>query len=503
MNLYLSDWTNIMENKTKILVVDDERVVREGCRRVLTGKEYEVLTAENGQAAMEMLLKESVDIILLDLKMPVMSGEEVLEKTSKEYPDIPVIIITGHGTIDTAVECMKKGAYDFITKPFQVDQFVITVNRAADKRRLEQESRRFQEENVRNLYDLSLEKSRLKTIINCMANGVMVTNLNLEMVLHNPALMRLLEISSNIENPVSVNSILNNRKLIDSLKEIQNGSPGGHEFISQEIELESRTLRSFSAPAVGPDNEIVGTVTVLEDITDFKLLDDMKSDFVNMVAHELRSPLGSIRQQDSVLLEGLAGPLNEKQQDLINKGVKKIDQLLELINELLDIARMEAGKNTQRRVPLDLEKLIKDTVSLMECTMDSKGIELTCECVNLKQIQGDPKGIEEVFNNLITNAINYSPEGGKVRVKARGLGEYVEIRVEDNGVGIDSEELPKIFDKFYRVKHPKTRQVVGTGLGLAIVNRIIKAHQGTIEVESTPDIGTTFKILLPVIATHE
>ncbi len=184
-----------MNEKIKILVVDDEKVIRDGCNRVLSGKGYDVITAENGRAALDVLAKEPLDIILLDLKMPVMSGEEVLEITGEKYPDIPVIIITGHGTVDTAVECMKKGAYDFITKPFQIDQFLLIITRAAEKRNLEQKARQFEQENIRNLYDLNLEKSRLKTIINYMGNGVMVTNRNLEVVLHNPALMRLMEIS--------------------------------------------------------------------------------------------------------------------------------------------------------------------------------------------------------------------------------------------------------------------------------------------------------------------
>ena len=109
----------------------------------------------------------------------------------------------------------------------------------------------------------------------------------------------------------------------------------------------------------------------------------------------------------------------------------------------------------------------------------------------------DPKRIEEVLNNLITNAINYSPDGGLVEVSAKGFGEYVEIKVSDAGVGILPEELPKIFDKFYRVKHPKTRQTIGTGLGLSIVKGIVEAHNGTIDVESVPEKGSTFRILLP------
>jgi two-component system phosphate regulon sensor histidine kinase PhoR len=488
-----------MDEKIKVLVVDDEKVVRDGCHRVLTGKNYEVITAENGRQAMNTLAKKSVDIILLDLKMPVMSGEEVLEKTYTQYPDIPVIIITGHGTIDTAVECMKKGAYDFITKPFQIDQFLLIINRATEKRKLEQKARQFQEENIRNLYDLNLEKSRLKTIINCMANGVMVNNRNLEVVLHNPALMRLLEISEKIENPIPIKQIINDESLISTLRQIQSDEISQKEFISQEIKAGKNVLRAISAPALGPDNEVVGTVTVLEDITAFKQLDEMKSDFVNMVAHELRSPLTAIRQQNSVVLEGLAGPLQEKQEEFLSRGIKKIDTLLELINDLLDIAKIEAGKHVQHQVPVDVGKIIEDTVALMETKAKEQNITFTYSCQNMKPVHADPKSLEEIFSNLITNAINYSLDGGQVFVTAQCLGEYMEIKVKDTGVGIPPEELPKIFDKFYRVKHPKTRQVMGTGLGLAIVKGIVEAHHGTIDVESVLDKETTFRILLPVI----
>jgi two-component system phosphate regulon sensor histidine kinase PhoR len=247
----------------------------------------------------------------------------------------------------------------------------------------------------------------------------------------------------------------------------------------------------------------VGTVTLLEDITAFKQLDEMKSDFVNMVAHELRSPLVSIRQQNSVLLEGLAGPLQEKQEEFLRRGMKKIDQLLELINDLLDIAKIEAGKHTQHKVPTDIEKIIADTVALMKPRAQEQGIALDYSCDGVCPVQADPKQIEEVFSNLITNAINYSPDGGRVSITARGLNEYIEIKVTDSGVGIDKEEIPKIFDKFYRVKHPRTRQVLGTGLGLAIVKGIIDTHHGTIVVDSTPGKGTTFKILLPSIHADE
>jgi len=142
-------------------------------------------------------------------------------------------------------------------------------------------------------------------------------------------------------------------------------------------------------------------------------------------------------------------------------------------------------------------------VALMEHKARDQGIELSFSFENIKPVLADPKGIQEIFNNLISNAINYSPDGGRVLVSARGLGEYMEIKVADTGVGIDEEEISKIFDKFYRVKHPKTRQVMGTGLGLAIVKGIVEAHHGTIEVESSPGKGTTFRILLPLFEQND
>jgi signal transduction histidine kinase len=384
-----------------------------------------------------------------------------------------------------------------VTKPFQIEEFLLTVGRAADKRRLELRAKEVEEQNVRNLYDLNLEKSRLRTIINCMANGVMVTNRSLEMVLHNPALMRLLEVAQTIEDPIPLSMILKDQTLIDALVEIQEKDSSENEFLSQEIELGDRVLRAISAPALGPDREVVGTVTVLENITAFKQLDRMKSDFLSMVAHELRSPLVSIRQIHSVLLEGLAGPLDKKQEDFVQRSINKIDSLVALINDLLDMARVEAGVAVQRRVSVDLRPIIEELVRLISPRAEEQGVEIHCSFENLKIVQADPKNMEEVFNNLISNAINYSPDGGVVAISVRGLGEYLEIMVEDKGVGIPPEELPKIFDRFYRVKDPRTRKVMGTGLGLSIVKGIVEAHHGSIDVQSTVGKGTTFKILLP------
>jgi two-component system phosphate regulon sensor histidine kinase PhoR len=495
-----------MREATKILLVDDEERFRKTSKRLLAARGFEVMDAENGRAALDILSKNSIDLILLDLKMPVMGGEECLKLARASHPDVPVIMITGHGTLDMAVDCMKKGAYDFITKPFEMDHLLLTIERAIEKRNLERDKNRYQEETVRNLIDLNTEKKRLETIISCMANGLMVTDKNMEIVLHNPALFRLLGISGDLADPIPVTRVIDDGTLIETLKRIQHGEVPEKEFFSQEIHAAGKVLRAISAPTLGPDRNVfwavTGTVTVLEDVTAFKHLDRMKSDFLNMVAHELRSPLVSIRQLNSVLLEGLAGPLQGKQQDFVRRTVAKIDALLGLINDLLDVARLEAGKLVRQPVAVDVGKIIEEMVALMGPRAREQNIGLTFSLNDVKPILADPKNVEEVLNNLLSNAINYSPDGGKVSVAARGVDQFIEIKVSDTGVGIPGEELPKIFDKFYRVKHPKTRHITGTGLGLSLVKGIVEAYHGSIGVESVPGKGTIFTIILPAMKTE-
>jgi signal transduction histidine kinase len=239
---------------------------------------------------------------------------------------------------------------------------------------------------------------------------------------------------------------------------------------------------------------------VFHDVTHFKELDEMKNDFVRMVSHELRAPLAAIQQQHSVILDGLAGELTEKQQELLTRAHAKIQGLLDLINDLLDLAKMEAGYGQLEQVPLDLREILAEMVELLQAKAASQKLTLHLEVpADLPLIQADHRSMEEVFTNLICNAINYSPDGGEVRISAIPHRDYLEILVRDQGIGIEAEEISKIFDKFYRVKNPKTRQVIGTGLGLALVKGLIEAHRGSVEVESEVGVGTTFRIKLPTV----
>lgn len=482
-----------------VLVADDEQVLREGIARVLKPEGYRVVTAANGREALELLSAEPVNVVLCDLKMPVMGALEVLEEAGRRYPEVPVIIITGLGTVDDAVECMKKGAYDFVTKPFGIDHLILVVKRALEKQSLERQTRRLLEEQARNLYTLAIEQSRMHTIVNCMADGVLVTNREAEVVLCNQTFSQLLGCSSPLPLPGPLTAYCDDDSLKEAIQTLLTcGAQEPQKCISQELLKGGVHLRALSAPFFGPDQQVLGTVTVFHDITRFKELDQMKSDFVQMVSHELRSPLTAIKLQHGVILDGLAGELTPKQRELMTRAHAKIQGLLDLINDLLDVAKMEAGHRQLEQVPLPLGEVLAEVVELLKAKAQDQKVDLKLSVPpDLPLVRADRRSMDEVFTNLVSNAVNYSPDGGEVKVCAVSHGEYVEVLVSDTGIGIEAEELPKIFDKFYRVKHPKARQVIGTGLGLAIVKGIIDAHRGSIKVESAVGVGTTFRVFLP------
>ena len=218
-----------------------------------------------------------------------------------------------------------------------------------------------------------------------------------------------------------------------------------------------------------------------------------------MVAHEIRSPMNSVLAQLKVVLDGLAGDLTEKQQELLTKASEKIMSLVTLSSELLDLARIESGLITQEREQLDLFPLLVDQVTFYQASAQEKKISLDLKKPpELPMIMGNRYNLEEVLSNLINNAIKYTPEGGKITVSAGVEKTYLCISVRDSGYGIPEDEIGRVFDRFYRVKNDQTRYITGTGLGLAIVKSIMEAHNGMVRAVSEPGHGSTFSIYIPM-----
>jgi two-component system phosphate regulon sensor histidine kinase PhoR len=476
----------------RILVIDDEHRIREGCFKVLTKENCLVELAESGEKGLEMLAENYYDIILTDLMMPGISGMEVIAKVREQHLDTVVIVITGFATLEHSIEAMKKGAFDFIPKPFTPEQLRVVVGKAVEM--------------TRTLQDIATEKTRFKTLVNYLAGGVLVTDRNKNIILYNPTLLRMLHYDGEPLDEKPLSALTSDEMLTGIIDGILELNPGEFKVLSAEIvppdkgEVSSDQLylRAQAVPFKSRSGEILGSVTIIDDITHLKKLDEMKSEFVSMVSHELRSPLSTILSQIKVITDGLAGALSEKQADILYKMSRKVEGLVDLTNDLLDLSRIEAGLIVQDKGQVQLMDILEKLVEFMQSRAKEKDISLTFEKADLPRINADPKSMEEVFSNLITNAIVYTPEGGTVNVAGEVKGDFLEIRVRDTGYGIASDHLPLIFDRFYRVKTDKTRYIVGTGLGLPIVKSIVEAHNGTIRVESKEGVGSTFSVRLPL-----
>lgn len=493
------------ENKSmdemQVLVVDDERDIRDGSERILSRMECRVTKASRGDEALELLTRQPVSIVLLDLKMPGMDGMEVLKRIQEMESPPLVIVITGYATVDTAIEAMKRGAYDFIAKPFEPDQLRIVVSRASEKIRLTDETQRLDQARQRMLFDLDTEKSRIRTIVESLPNGIVVTNAQGQVVLMNPAFIWQLKLDAGTATGHKIGTYVGDEGFCRYVLEISKGKfPDTQEIPGYEFVLpDDKYLLARGRPVMGEEGECLGAVVVISDITALKVLDRLKSEFVAKVSHELRSPLSTIHEQLALVLRDLVGEASQKDLYILSRAKEKTEGLISLIGDLLDLSRIESGTVCPEPKTVRIQELLKSIVDFLGERAKSRRQQLIFETPadSLPSVTADPLALESIFGNLIANAINYTPDGGEIRVKAEFEGGAIRVSVQDNGIGIAAEDLGKIFDKFYRVKNEKTRNITGTGLGLSIVKGLLEGMGGSIEVESSLGEGSVFTVSIP------
>ncbi|UCF99818.1 MAG: response regulator [Spirochaetaceae bacterium] len=488
------------EQEIRVLVADDELGIREGCRRILMEEGFEVATASDGIEALEIFdggAKYSV--ALVDLMMPRLGGLELIKKLRALDPDLLLIIITAHATIDTAVEGTKQGAYSYIPKPFTPDELLLTIRNGLERQALALEAKRLREERERRLLEVASERSKSGTILKCITDGLLVINLEKLVVLRNNAAARILPKASRQSVPFSL-SALEDPKIEALIYEVFQGDPGPR-IVSQELEIGKSTFMVNVSPVIEPGGETSGAVAVFRDITELKKLETAKSMFVSMVAHELKSPLAATEGWLNLLLSGLIKDNPKEARHVIERSHLRVKTLRTLVSELLSITAIETGNFQLRRSSVDMAAVAHQAVDAAREKAAAKGISVTftdCPLETGCTALADGEALGLVFTNLIDNAIKYTPNGGAVTVWIAQNGMYVSVSVEDNGVGIEAEELDKIFEEFYRVKNEYTTDIVGTGLGLSLVKRLVELHQGRIEVESTPGAGSIFTVKVPL-----
>lgn len=495
-----------MENKAdaiQVLIVDDERDIRDASERILTRIGFAVKKAKNGDEALDILNQTQISIVLLDLKMPGRDGLEILPLIRQINDEIIVIVITGFATVETAIEAMKKGAYDFIPKPFEPDQLRIVVNRASERIRLKAEAEKLERARTQTLLDLDTEKTRIRTIIESLPNGVVVTDTQGQVVFMNPAFRQLLNLAMDEKPGMHIENYLSDEDLCSLIREISEGRHidfddiPDHEFSVSE----NKFLLAKGQPVLGERRQCLGAVVNFVDISSMKVLDRLKSEFVAKVSHELRSPLSTIHEQLALVIKDMVGDAKADDQHILTRAKEKTQGLISLIGDLLDLSRIEEGLICHEPQSIHLEKILSGIVDFLGTRAKQKGqdIQLALPDEPLPVIAADPLAVESIFGNLITNAINYTPEGGRIQVVVDLAGINIRVRVTDNGFGIADKHIDKIFERFFRVKDEKTRYITGTGLGLPIVKGLVDSLGGFIDVESTLGEGSTFTVLIPVM----
>lgn len=356
-------------------------------------------------------------------------------------------------------------------------------------------------ENAR-LYQGMQEKSdELEAVVRGIGDGVIVTDPHEHLVMANPIAARVFRLGDELASSTPLSEAVNHTGLIEVIRETVEGD--GQPVI-REIEIatkrgdEQRTFQALAAPVLGEKGRPRGVVTVLRDITSQKELERLKSNFLSVVSHELKTPLHSIKGFVDIILMGKTGEVNDLQRDFLGTVKDQTVQLQNLINDLLEFSRLESGEIRIRPEKLAITSLVQRVVDKFTLLASEGGIQLQAIMPDeLDTVEADPFRLEQVVSNLVDNALKFTPAGGTVTITGADRGDQVQVSVHDNGIGIPLTEQARIFDRFYQVDASATRAYPGTGLGLTICKHIIEHHGGRIWVESDGEKNSTFIFTLP------
>ena len=355
-----------------------------------------------------------------------------------------------------------------------------------------------------------VETSRSQAILEAVADGVLVTDAHRVITLFNASAEMIL----GLERKQVVGQSLENfiglfgkaaHEWVQTIQlwseDSQSYRPG--ESKSEQIELDDHRVVSVHLSPVLLRNDFLGTVSIFQDITHLIELDRLKSEFVATVSHELRTPMTSIKGYVEILLMGAAGSLNDSQVHFLQVVRSNTERLAILVNDLLDISRIEAGRVTLSMQPLDIPQIIQSSIDIVTRRSSDEGRPMKFEVKsdpNLPSAYGDRERVQQILDNLVQNAYQYTPEEGKIQIRAQVIGKMMQLDVQDNGIGVPMEDQPRVFERFFRGEDPLVLATSGTGLGLSIVKHLVEMHAGRIWFTSPgiPGMGSVFSFTLPL-----
>ena len=348
----------------------------------------------------------------------------------------------------------------------------------------------------KSLNDISLEKTKVEAIVNHMTDGVIAVDNSGHIIMMNPKAVELLHFGTAGYFEVLLDKLI---KPIAETLTFEHITKTNETWSGGElIHIQERIVKFSYAPYINDQNEKNGIVYVLQDVTDAEKLDTMRREFVANVSHELKTPLTSIKSYTETLLDGLVEDV-ETQREFLTVIDNEADRMARLVKDLLQLSNFDAHKIVFYKEYNDYLELVKKSIKQLTMVASKKNIEISL-VTEKEELVGlfDFHPMEQVMINILSNAIKYTPDSGKITIQVTENNHKAVIRVRDTGIGIPAEDLGHIFDRFYRVDKARTRHMGGTGLGLSIAREIVLGHEGTIELLSEINKGTTVRLVLPL-----
>jgi signal transduction histidine kinase len=524
--------------KGSILVVDDEPDVLELCLRVLNQAGYQTQGADTGREAISYSRERKFNLLLTDINMPDITGLDVAQAVKEIDPDITCVTMTGFGTMDLAIEALKLGIDEFVVKPFSPDELTVTVSKALEKQRLRRENARLQA--LIPLFELN---KTLMTTIDMTRVLQQVVDIAREATGADRASLSLYERGDSQAQPANwacspahpgsgeqmrvdqavaqyvskskVPLILAQGERIGELP-LELGPAARSTLVANPLLVQERLIgvlilskqgvhRPFSPSDVELLSVLSGQAAIaienarlFEEIQrayqELKELDRLKSEFVNIAAHELRTPLAILLGYAGIMIEETVGETKERLGIVMRNALR----LRSIIDEMLDLRRLETG---EARLRVETFSLMEDIYSVIEdlapLTADKKhSIEVDI-APRIDQVRTDHRRFDMVLTNLLSNAIKFTEPQGQIVVRVRKVEGELQVSVIDNGIGIPPEEQQRIFTRFYQIEDSLTRQHGGMGIGLAIAKGMVEVCGGRIAVQSIVGQGSTFTFTIP------
>lgn len=509
-----------------VLVVDDEESVLFTLEAVLRKEGYEVTAVGNGPDALQAIRRNHFDLLLTDLRIDDIDGLTLLAAAQKRDPETISILLTGYASLESAVQALRHGAFNYLLKPCNIDEMKLTIARGLEKKRLAEALRQrvgeleeanrtistFNEqlgekveqataELAERVRELQESRGRLSAVIDSMKDGLIVYDGEGRVLRANAYLRSLFglaqkEIEGNTASQVA--KITGEPPLDVKHAAASRQEDPGADIIEVEGDRK-RFVRRMVSPVVGDDSLLRGLVVIYQDITDQKEVEQLKDDFLSIASHELKTPLTSIMGYTQLLGRRLGHDGRKAgSEDVIDVIESQCRRMKRLVEDLLDVSRIERGTLQTSYAAVDLAELVHSTVKKFETTTSHHHFEVAAEAEGICA-WGDRDRLDQVMENLVSNAVKYSPDGGAVQIRVTRNGETAEVAVTDQGIGIPPDQQARIFSRFYQAESVvRSRRFGGMGLGLFISKAIIDEMGGTISVDSAVAKGSTFRFSLPI-----